>query len=116
MVNLTPPRSGGVPRAQRAAGRSGWRSDSRTTPSARRVRAALTPLHFVEGRRTARPSRSMALAGDDRAALADQEVEVGAAVGLQHMVGVELVVAAVAVRLRRLPRRLAVRQLGVGDV
>src|SRR5260370_3346991 len=60
--------------------------------------------------------RSMRLPCHLRAALADEEVEIGALMRLHDMVDVELGVAAVVVAVRRLPRLAALRQLGVGHV
>src|SRR5205085_8935639 len=51
------------------------------------------------------------VARHERAALADQEVEVGAVARLQHMVDVELPVAALEWRFGRLPTGAALLQL-----
>src|SRR5690606_8355596 len=50
------------------------------------------------------------------AAAADQEIEIGALVGLQHMVDIEALVAALEIRLRRLPGGLALGQLRVRHI
>ena len=51
--------------------------------------------------------RLMVVPRHERAALADQEIEVGAIACLQHMVDVKLLVAALERRLGRLPARAA---------
>src|SRR3954471_5780098 len=57
---------------------------------------------------------SVVIARHERAALADQEVEVGALVGLLHMVEVELPVAARQMGLRLFPALLPARELLLG--
>src|SRR3954451_19544222 len=59
---------------------------------------------------------SVVVARNERTPPADQEIEVGAAVGLQHMVDVELPIAAGERWRRPLPALHAVGELGIGDV
>ena len=56
----------------------------------------------------------MVVPWNEVARAADEEVQVRALVGLQHMVDVELPVAAGERRLRRLPLGAALREFGVG--
>src|SRR5688572_33329643 len=53
---------------------------------------------------------SVVVARDEGAALADEEIEVGALVRLQHVVEIQLPVAAIQRRGRRLPRRFSAGQ------
>src|SRR5215217_7242433 len=59
---------------------------------------------------------SMVVAGHGGAALADEEVEIGALVRLQHVLDVELHVAAIRVRGRRRPSGAAAGELGILDM
>src|SRR5205085_1516067 len=55
----------------------------------------------------------LVVARDERAAFADQKVEIGAVACLQHLVDVKLPVAALERRLRRLPARTARGELAL---
>src|SRR5438105_6525525 len=85
-----------------------WSASRSTTPSS---------AYWKSGTRMVNGSfTSMRLPELGRAALADQEVEIDALVGLQHGVDVELRVAALVRRLESLPGFAAARQLGLGHV
>ena len=58
----------------------------------------------------------MIVAGDRRSGAADQEVEIGASVGLQHVVDVQLGIAAHRLGLRRHPGGAAAGHLGFVDM
>src|SRR5664280_434699 len=108
---------------------SWWRSDlnvhlpnvGKVTPWAcrRRPRRGVSPILVEVARHVAsiapEPS-SMVVAWHEGAAPADQEVEVDAFVGLQHVIDVELPVAAAERRRRPLPVLHARRELGIADV
>src|SRR5215472_14058005 len=62
------------------------------------------------------PPVSMTLARHGGAAFAYEEIQIGAAVGLQHVVVIELIVTSLQRRLRRLPFCAATLDLRIADV